>query len=95
MSSKALLAGLILLTASPAIAYDLSKDWTRDFSKDADRTVGSSVRSEERTPPRAPAGHRQPRASDLPANRLPNSSDEWLAGVNHDINRKLQICRGC
>jgi hypothetical protein len=95
MSSKALAAGLILLTATPALAYDLSKDWTRDFSKDADRTTGSAVQSEDRAQARAPLSQRQPRAADLPASRLPNSSDEWLDGVNRDVDRKLWICRGC
>jgi hypothetical protein len=42
----------------------------------------------------APVGHRQPRASDVPA--APAGDDvKAAAGARDDINDKLRICRGC
>lgn len=87
MSSKALLTGLILLTASPAPAYDLSKDWTRDFSKEQDKTVGSAVRDE--AAPGAP--RRQPRPSDLPI-RSADPSDQLLNKLRAS---EPKLCRDC
>lgn len=41
----------------------------------------------------APIGHRQPMASDLPQNVL---HEEGTTGQNErDIDKKLNICRGC
>jgi len=47
----------------------------------------------------APVGHRQPRAADVPDEARGSSelrgSDAWINGVNRDIDRRLNICRGC
>jgi hypothetical protein len=43
----------------------------------------------------APVGHRQPRAAEIPANAPKNESDAWPQRLNREIDRKLQICRGC
>jgi hypothetical protein len=64
-------------------------------AKDADRTVGSGVRAVEPGVPPAPIGHRQPRAADLPPTLPRDGSDEWLQRLNHEIDSKLKICRGC
>jgi hypothetical protein len=71
------------------------RDADKNPDRNTDRTVGSGTRSEEPTIPQAPIGHRQPRAADLPTVMTRDSSDEWLDRVNRDIDRKLDICRGC
>ena len=71
------------------------RDAGKNTDRNADRTVGSGARSEEPTIPKAPIGHRQPRAADLPTAMPRDASDEWLDRVNRDIDRKLNICRGC
>jgi hypothetical protein len=81
----------LLMSAGACAALDADKN----PDPNADRTVGSGTRSEESTVPQAPIGHRQPRAADLPTTIPRDSSDEWLDRVNRDIDRKLEICRGC
>jgi Protein of unknown function (DUF3551) len=40
----------------------------------------------------APVGHRQPRASDLSKDVEFEPGSRWL---DHELNQKLKICRGC
>jgi hypothetical protein len=61
--------------------------------KEQDRTVGAG--SPQSTPSPAPIGHRQPKASDLPSVVPKDPSDEWLTRINRELDRKIQICRGC
>ena len=84
------LPGLLLLSASVQ-----TQTQTTDPPEDVDRTVGSGAGSPQSTLPQAPVGHRQPRASDLPASKPRDPSDEWLARINRELDRKIQICRGC
>ena len=86
MLHGAALLSLALLLSAQALAQDQAKE--------PDLTVGSAVHEEPSVPP-APVGHRQPQASELPANAARDPSDEWLDRINRDIDRKLQICRGC
>jgi hypothetical protein len=43
--------------------------------------------------PEAPIGHRQPNAQDVPSNVL--RSEDALIGGDTDLDKKLNICRGC
>jgi hypothetical protein len=45
--------------------------------------------------PQAPVGHRQPRASDIPANIQKTESDLREERVNRELDKKLRICRNC
>lgn len=86
------LSGLLLSAAAHAQAQP--QDHPQAQTKEPDRTVGFGGRTEEPLW-QAPVGHRQPRASDLPATRERNASDEWLDRINRETDSKLQICRGC
>jgi hypothetical protein len=57
-------------------------------------TTGSAASSG--VPP-APVGHRQPRASDIPADTERTATDEDRRQLQRDreIDKKLWICRGC
>jgi hypothetical protein len=89
----AMLALPTLLIAGQAMARDLDRTNPAEDST-TDRTVGSGAGMDQPAVPQAPVGHRQPRAAELPA-RSPTEEDRWLNQVNRDIDRKLQICRGC
>jgi len=78
-----------LLICGGALARDLDRS-----NRNEDRTVGSGAGMDQPVVPQAPIGHRQPRAADVPA-MSPNNEDRWLNEVNRDLDRKLQICRGC
>ena len=41
----------------------------------------------------APVGHRQPRAQDVPSNASTNEGREFEA--ERELDKKLEICRGC
>jgi hypothetical protein len=45
--------------------------------------------------PQAPVGHRQPRASDIPADIQKTESDLREERVNRELDKKLRICRNC
>ena len=62
----------------------------------ADRTSDQSGRYElPSTVWPVPVGHRQPRAADIPANVPKDEFDSRLEQIHRDLDRKLQICRGC
>ena len=63
----------------------------------AGRTVGAAGSSAPAAskPWPAPVGHRQPRAADIPPDLRKTASDEWLRRLHRELDRKLQICRGC
>jgi hypothetical protein len=41
----------------------------------------------------APVGHRQPRATDIPSSASQGDADQ--VRLQHEFDRKLQICRNC
>jgi hypothetical protein len=45
--------------------------------------------------PQAPVGHRQPRASDIPANIPKTEADLREERANRELDKKLRICRNC
>lgn len=57
-------------------------------------TTGSASGSSSGVPP-APVGHRQPRASDIPANAQPTGQEETQIQRDRELDKKLWICRGC
>lgn len=71
-----------LLCAGNAIAQD----------RRAPETTGSAIPSG--VPP-APVGHRQPRASDIPADTPRTAEEERQLQRDREIDKKLWICRGC
>jgi hypothetical protein len=84
------LSGLLI----SAQAHAQAQNQAQTQMKEPDRTTGSAPRDEPALP-QAPVGHRQPRASDIPASVPRDPSDEWLERINRSLDRKLQICRGC
>jgi hypothetical protein len=90
LHGTALALSVLLLSAeAPAQAQKPAPE------KEQDRTVGSGAGSPQSTPSPAPIGHRQPKASDLPSVVPKDPSDEWLTRINRELDRKIQICRGC
>jgi hypothetical protein len=61
-------------------------------------TTGSAVRESPDPPltvPQAPVGHRQPRAADLPPESRNAGSESGRSQADRDLDKALQICRGC
>jgi hypothetical protein len=56
------------------------------------QTTGSAVSSGV---PQAPVGHRQPRASDIPADAQRTAPDEERSQLDRVLDKQLWICRGC
>jgi len=81
-----------LLICGGALARDPDQT-NRTEDRTMDRTVGSGAGMDQPAA-QAPVGHRQPRAAELPS-MTPTDEDRWLNQVNRDLDRKLQICRGC
>ena len=46
--------------------------------------------------PSAPVGHRQPRAGDVPSDKLASDPSDPLSKENQALDKKIKsICRGC
>ena len=56
---------------------------------------GAGPRTEESLSNQAPAGHRQPRASDLPAPAEKTAADRERERKDRELDRRLRICRNC
>jgi hypothetical protein len=69
----------------------------QDITRMPSPTVGPTTTGSGVADPasQAPVGHRQPRASDVPAGRSSADDDAWLNRVNRDVDKHLNICRGC
>jgi hypothetical protein len=65
---------------------------------DARTTTGSADR-ENPSPPltvqQAPVGHRQPKASDLPPESRGTATNTERSQLDRDLDKILEICRGC
>lgn len=67
----------------------------RQGEREWQRSLGSSEKAPQSTVPRAPVGHRQPMAADIP-NELPRDPDEAeRVKRDRELDAKLRICRGC
>ena len=72
-------------------AQNNAQDNARD--KRPPETTGSAVSPGV---PQAPVGHRQPRASDIPADAQQRTvPGEERSQLDRDLDRQLRICRGC
>jgi hypothetical protein len=80
------LSGLPTATGAAATETQLAE---RPFD------TASGVASPPSKPWPAPVGHRQPRAADIRVRPPRTASDEWLQRLHRELDRKLQICRGC
>ena len=57
---------------------------------------GSSTAVKNQPIPKAPVGHRQPRAGDVPSEKNLNDPNDPLSRENAILDRKIKsICRGC
>jgi hypothetical protein len=80
-----------LFFATGVAAQDTRKPDTRT-------TTGSAVRespSPQLTVPQAPTGHRQPRASDLPAESRDAATKTERSQRDRELDKILEICRPC
>ena len=55
----------------------------------------SAKAAEQSKLPRAPVGHRQPTAADVPKERPKDAADIANEKRERELDAKLQICRGC
>jgi hypothetical protein len=87
----AMLALLALFGTAPAGAQNAQQNLQ---DKRPAETTGSAVPSGV---PQAPVGHRQPRASDIPADSQSIATEEGRRQMQRDreLDKKLWICRGC
>jgi hypothetical protein len=58
------------------------------------RSLGSPDPAQSSVP-RAPVGHRQPMASDIPKDLPKDAADAERAKRDRALDAKLRICRGC
>jgi hypothetical protein len=58
------------------------------------RSLGSPDRAQS-TVPRAPVGHRQPTAADVPKDFPKDAADAERVKRDRELDAKLRICRGC
>ena len=64
----------------------------RSGENDWQRSLGSPAQS---TVPRAPVGHRQPTAADVPQDLPKDAADAERVKRDRELDAKLRICRGC
>jgi len=84
---KLIIALAILVVAGEAGALAQSRNKTN--------TMDSSD-SSSRPAVQAPPGHRQPRSSDVPADRNMSNMDDSISRDDLALDRKIKsICRGC
>jgi hypothetical protein len=84
-----------LLCTAPAGAQNAQQNLNAQQNvqdKRSPETTGSAVAPG--VPP-APVGHRQPRASDIPADTQRTAPDERQVQRDRELDKKLWICRGC
>jgi hypothetical protein len=59
------------------------------------QATGTGPRVEESLTNQAPVGHRQPRASDLPASSEKTAADRERERKERELDKRLRICRNC
>ena len=89
-----LLASLTVPTLFVAAAAGAQNAQQGVQDKRPAETTGSAV---SLGVPPAPVGHRQPRASDIPADSQSIATEEGRRQLQRDreLDKKLWICRGC
>jgi hypothetical protein len=66
-----------------------------NFDRKETNSLSRSMVLASNLPWPAPVGHRQPRQSDLPRYHGPSAEERAQQKIDHDLNQKLIICRGC
>ena len=82
---------LTMIVLSP-LTYTTSAG-AQDQGKRAE-TTGSASGLPAGVPP-APVGHRQPRASDVPADTRRTGEEQSQVQRDRELDKQLWICRGC
>ena len=83
--------GALMFFAAGVAAQDVR-------APDPRTTTGSAVRESPSPPlsvPQAPIGHRQPKASDLPPESQRAATETERSPRDRELDKILQICRGC
>jgi hypothetical protein len=88
-------AALHLATFAAAALFCVVDAAAQDTRAPEPRTTGSAVREIPSTVPQAPVGHRQPKLSDLPPESQGAATNTERSERDRELDRKLQICRGC
>jgi hypothetical protein len=88
-------AALHLATWAAAALFCAASAAAQDARAPESRTTGSAVHEIPPTVPPAPVGHRQPKLSDLPAESQNAATTTERSARDRELDRKLQICRGC
>ncbi len=83
LSSRTVTVETVGLAKSPVVSMSTS----------AMQSLGQSIGQDIRLAPRAPVGHRQPQARDIPPES--GSDPEHIGEEDRAVDRKLMICRGC
>ena len=83
---------LITLALSPLVFGHSAG--AQDQTKGLPETTGSASGLPAGVP-QAPVGHRQPRASDVPADTPKTKEEETQIQRDRELDKKLWICRGC
>jgi hypothetical protein len=83
---------LVTLALSPLLCANSAS--AQDQRKGPPETTGSASGLPAGVP-QAPVGHRQPRASDLPANTERTNEEQNQIQRDRELDKKLWICRGC
>jgi len=88
-------AALHLAALAVAALFCATGVAAQDVRAPESRTTGSAVREIPPNVPPAPVGHRQPKLSDLPAESQNAATNTERSARDRELDRKLQICRGC
>ena len=81
--------------ATAAALYCAAGAAAQDARAPESRAAGSAVRETSPSVPPAPVGHRQPKLSDLPSELQNAATSTERSARDRELDRKLQICRGC
>jgi hypothetical protein len=91
-------AALHLAACAAAPLFFVATVAAQDVRPREPSTTGAAVRESPGPPltvPQAPVGHRQPRAADLPPESRNAGGESGRSQADRDLDKALQICRGC
>ena len=84
-----------LLMASGALAQSSSGGSAASGTAASGGPATTGMAPPPQGAPQAPVGHRQPKLSDLPAESQNAATTTERSARDRELDRKLQICRGC
>ena len=96
MLGKQNVAVRIVIMLLPGLLYvaPAASQSERAGESEWQRSLGSPDRVQS-TAPRAPVGHRQPTAADVPQDLPKDAADAERVKRDRELDAKLRICRGC